>query len=81
MGTNSLKERPSLSKVSGKSAICCGSGAQRRRESLCDRYLQRTKRTRRELGCDIVDADDMFEMQADIYAPCALGASINDESL
>ncbi|PRY82990.1 Glu/Leu/Phe/Val family dehydrogenase [Alkalibacterium olivapovliticus] len=33
------------------------------------------------LGCEIVEADKMFDIKADIYAPCAMGASINDESL
>ncbi|WP_161878691.1 Leu/Phe/Val dehydrogenase [Alkalibacterium sp. MB6] len=35
----------------------------------------------RELGCDIVDSNDLFSVKADIYAPCALGATIHDESL
>lgn len=34
-----------------------------------------------EAGCEIVDADDMFSVQADIYAPCALGATVNDETI
>ncbi|WP_410263199.1 Glu/Leu/Phe/Val dehydrogenase family protein [Alkalibacterium sp.] len=39
------------------------------------------KERARELGCDIVEVGNMFDIKMDIYAPCALGASINDESL
>ncbi|EXJ23231.1 Leucine dehydrogenase [Alkalibacterium sp. AK22] len=35
----------------------------------------------RALGCQIVDADDLFSIKADIYAPCALGATVNDDSI
>ncbi len=35
----------------------------------------------REIGCEIIDRDELFSVQADIYAPCALGATINDESI
>lgn len=35
----------------------------------------------RELGCEIVEGDKMFDIEADIYAPCALGGSINADSL
>ncbi|GAA0495938.1 Glu/Leu/Phe/Val dehydrogenase [Alkalibacterium indicireducens] len=35
----------------------------------------------RDLGCQIVASDDLFSVQADIYAPCALGATVNDDSL
>ncbi|OJF91132.1 Glu/Leu/Phe/Val dehydrogenase [Alkalibacterium sp. 20] len=43
--------------------------------------FDRPKERARELGCEIVEADKMFDIKIDIYAPCALGASINDESL
>jgi leucine dehydrogenase len=32
-------------------------------------------------GSEIIDADEFYDLQMDIYAPCALGASINDASL
>lgn len=35
----------------------------------------------RELGCEIVEADKLLDIEADIYALCAMGGSINDESL
>ena len=34
-----------------------------------------------DLGCEAVDADDVFDVDADILAPCALGAILNDETI
>lgn len=33
------------------------------------------------LGCEVVQPDELFDVKADIYAPCALGGTINDASL
>ena len=32
-------------------------------------------------GCEIVNPSNIFEMDMDIYAPCALGATLNSESI
>ncbi|NNF02102.1 MAG: leucine dehydrogenase, partial [Bacteroidia bacterium] len=32
-------------------------------------------------GCDIVATDDFYETPMDIYAPCALGATLNTENI
>jgi len=34
-----------------------------------------------EFNATVVDLDDIYKQDADIYAPCALGATINDETL
>jgi len=34
-----------------------------------------------ELGATIVGLDDIYEQDVDVYAPCALGASINDDTI
>lgn len=34
-----------------------------------------------ELGAHVVEADDIFSVDADVFAPCALGAVINDQTL
>jgi leucine dehydrogenase len=34
-----------------------------------------------EFGAEPVAPDDIYEVDADIYAPCALGATINDETI
>ena len=35
----------------------------------------------KEYGSEIILNDDFYDLDMDIYAPCALGASINDDSL
>lgn len=35
----------------------------------------------RQAGCEIIDRDKLFSVEADIYAPCALGATVNDKSI
>jgi len=35
----------------------------------------------RQLGVEIVPNKDIFEVDCDIFAPCALGASLNDETI
>lgn len=34
-----------------------------------------------EFGCQAVDIDDIYTQDVDIYAPCALGATINNETI
>jgi leucine dehydrogenase len=34
-----------------------------------------------ELNATLVSLDDIYKQEVDVYAPCALGASINDDSL
>lgn len=39
------------------------------------------KRAVTELGADAVSPDEIFDVQCDIFSPCALGAIINDDTL
>ncbi|WP_265583896.1 Leu/Phe/Val dehydrogenase [Chitinimonas koreensis] len=41
----------------------------------------RLERARAELGAEIVPVDSIYDVQADIYAPCALGATLNPTTL
>lgn len=34
-----------------------------------------------DFGCEAVDPDDVFDVDADVFAPCALGAVLNDETI
>ena len=34
-----------------------------------------------EFGVQAVGADDIYDLDVDIYSPCALGATINDETI
>ena len=42
---------------------------------------ERLKMVADQFKAQIVAADKMFDLDIDVYAPCALGASVNDESL
>lgn len=39
------------------------------------------KRAQDELGAEVVGIDAIYDVQADIYAPCALGATLNPDTL
>ncbi len=41
----------------------------------------RAERVARETGATVVSGDDIYAAKADIFAPCALGGIINDETL
>ena len=34
-----------------------------------------------ELGAEVVDTDEIYEVEADVFAPCALGAVLNDRTI
>jgi len=42
---------------------------------------ERLKAASERYGVEVVAADKMFDLDIDIYAPCALGATINDDTL
>src|SRR5215203_5634818 len=42
---------------------------------------ERTARVAKDTGATIVEGDDIYTAQADIFAPCALGGIINDNTL
>lgn len=39
------------------------------------------KKAKNEFGADIVDKDKIYDVVADVYAPCALGATINTDTI
>ena len=42
---------------------------------------ERLKAVSKETGAEVVAADTLYDLDMDIYAPCALGATINDDTL
>lgn len=81
-GTSSLEGRTILLEGIGKVGYLLAEAALKEGAKVYATDIFEGPRERaKELGCEIVDADKMFDIKADIYAPCALGASINDESL
>jgi len=48
---------------------------------VTDIDAERVRRVTAEFGARAVSADEIYAVQADIFAPCALGAVINDKTL
>lgn len=48
---------------------------------VSDISAERLKYVADTYGAEVVSADKMFDLDIDIYSPCALGASLNDESI
>lgn len=48
---------------------------------VCDIYEHQVRRAVEEFGAKAVDPADIYDAECDIYAPCALGATISDETI
>ncbi|HET8854581.1 MAG TPA: Glu/Leu/Phe/Val dehydrogenase [Salinimicrobium sp.] len=48
---------------------------------ITDINRQRLEEVSSKYGATIFEADDIYSAEMDIYAPCALGATINDETI
>jgi leucine dehydrogenase len=48
---------------------------------VSDVAAERTKRAADEFGAKVVARDAIYSVRADVFAPCALGAVINDDTL
>ncbi len=48
---------------------------------VSDIDLERTEEVARQLGATVVGTDDVFTAECDIYAPCAIGAVLNEETI
>jgi len=42
---------------------------------------QKLKKASKLYGCEITDRDSSYDLDIDIYAPCAMGASLNSDSI
>lgn len=49
--------------------------------TVCDVDAENLQRVVNDFKCEVVAPDAIFDVPADIFAPCALGAIINDETL
>jgi len=49
--------------------------------TICDIYEDRVNAVVKKYGVKAVDAKDVYDVPMDIYSPCALGATINDDTL
>ena len=48
---------------------------------ITDIVDENIKRVVNEFGSEAVGPDDIYDLDVDIYAPCALGATLNDETI
>lgn len=48
---------------------------------VTDIYPEAIERARKELGATVVEPDAIYDANVDVYAPCALGATVNDNTL
>lgn len=48
---------------------------------ITDIHEPTLKRIAQEFGAKVVGLDEIYDVDMDIYAPCALGATVNDETL
>ena len=49
--------------------------------TICDIYEDRVNAVVKKYNVKAIDAKDVYDVPMDIYSPCALGATINDETL
>ncbi len=47
----------------------------------CDIFAENTARAANEAEARIVSPDEIFDLDVDVFAPCAMGASINDGTI
>jgi len=48
---------------------------------VCDINKDSLERVVNEFGADVVALDDIYAQSVDVYAPCALGATVNDTTI
>jgi leucine dehydrogenase len=59
-----------------KELVACGA-----KLSVADVDPLKSERAQREFGAAIVPLDQIFDVECDVLAPCALGSAINDETV
>lgn len=48
---------------------------------ICDIYEDKVNELAKEVGADIVDPDEIYGLDVDIFSPCALGGVVNDDTM
>ena len=49
--------------------------------TVADVYQPSIERVRNEYGVDVVEPDELFDIECDIFAPCSLGGVLNEETI
>lgn len=87
-----LKESSGTSKLEGirvavegvghvGAALCDLLHEEGARLTICDLDEEAVKAVAERTGASIVSPKDIYDVECDVYAPCAMGASINDHTL
>ncbi len=48
---------------------------------ICDIYEDKVNSLAEEVGAEVVDPDDIYGLDVDIFSPCALGGVVNDDTI
>lgn len=82
-GKDSLKGKTVAVQGAGKVAYYLSTHLREEgaRVIITDIDAEKSNRIVEEMGAKAVAPDEIYDVKADIYAPCALGATINDETL
>ncbi len=48
---------------------------------ICDIYNEKAREVAEETGAEVVDSDDIYALDVDVFSPCALGGVVNDETI
>jgi len=48
---------------------------------ICDIYDDKVNELAKEVGAEVVDPDDIYGLDVDIFSPCALGGVVNDDTI
>lgn len=51
------------------------------RLTVCDVYAEQIERLRAEVEVSVTNPSEIFDVACDVFAPCALGAVINDDTI
>lgn len=49
--------------------------------TVCDPVMSRAQQMRQQYGATLVAPEAIYDVECDIYAPCALGGTLNDQTL
>jgi leucine dehydrogenase len=61
--------------------LCCELSALGASLTVADVDPLKAERAERELGARVVSLDAIFGVECDVFAPCALGSALNDETI
>jgi leucine dehydrogenase len=63
------------------SILCRNLSAKGARLTVCDVNAAAARRVADECGAEVVEPDAIYDVAAEVFAPCALGSVLNDETI